>query len=831
MSSKINARRNSLLFTTALTTSLFGYYNRAEAACSNAGGTSYLCEDANSSTINLTGKNNANVSTANGFEMDVASGNGIVISGDGALSFTDNYASIITINNSSGQHGIYLNSTGDDGGTAGSINITSSSVINASGANSSTTLEKGTITALNQGSGSTNIEFSGNISANALGMYVKGSGGDISITTSVGSTIDTSSGDRAHFLSYGIKARQYGQGDLIIETNGSIFSNLIGIDGRIAEDSAGEIFITTGAGSVIESGLAGISIIGRNEGTINLVIGGEVSSTFANYSAIDINGSQSNIVIKSGAKISGDTGINTSLADASHITLEASAEVTSTAGSGGTAIEFGSQNDILTINGDVLITGSVAAGSGSDTLNINSVDLSSSTSFNAFEAVTITDSTISNGIDISNTASGSGLNINNTDSTSMTVAINNSNITSASGNGVSYYTNSGGSLSLNLRADSSINSYLAGLLVEGSTANEMTLEINGDITSTTESGIDILQTLENDFSLTIGNTSTIVGAVNGVQSHTYSTNGSATIAIDGNITGQAGIGASIISETANGSTITIGSNSSISGSTTAAYIKNVSESAASTITIDGYLTGANGAVIKDNSGANDLTINIGSQSEVRGSSNAIDLEILGTGETTFNISGEVISDSAAAIYTRNSSGTVNINVSNGGSISGTKAVSSDNDNVAFNITLDGTLGEVSVTGDETAIEFGSQADNLTIIGDVVISGNIDAGEGYDTITLGDANLTFTGEDSLLNNFESLYLTGSNLITGTFDYSELNVTQAADSTLYVTGNVIVNDLVVSSVINLGDNADSNITADSVTIDSGGKLKGNGTLTNC
>src|SRR6266513_274281 len=87
--------KNRLLVSTAMVGAVFGYGRQAYAACVNSGGTTYLCSGANAAaqTVNA---NEAAVSTAAGFGVNTAVGNAITITGDGALSFTDTHASVIT---------------------------------------------------------------------------------------------------------------------------------------------------------------------------------------------------------------------------------------------------------------------------------------------------------------------------------------------------------------------------------------------------------------------------------------------------------------------------------------------------------------------------------------------------------------------------------------------------------------------------------------------------------------------------------------------------------------------------------------------------------------
>src|SRR5690242_2813687 len=107
-------RRRALLSSTMLMAAAVGYGRRAYAACVNSGGSTYQCSGASGAqTINA---NNPAVSTLPGFSVTTG-GNGITITGDGALSYTDTNASPLT----AGGTALNMYSLGDFAGTPGSI--------------------------------------------------------------------------------------------------------------------------------------------------------------------------------------------------------------------------------------------------------------------------------------------------------------------------------------------------------------------------------------------------------------------------------------------------------------------------------------------------------------------------------------------------------------------------------------------------------------------------------------------------------------------------------------------------------------------------------------
>ena len=386
--------KNKLLFTTALTTSIFSYH-RSQAACSGSSGT-YSCSGSNSSALTVSA-DDATISTVSGFGVSLSAGSSdaITISGDGAISFTDNNASSITNEAAVDDvKGIDIRSTGDTTNT-GSVNVNINSDITATISNNATYDDDydaiGLLVRNIDSSGDININLSGNITADDGGIDVSGgsTASSIFITVSADSLINTSA-TGSDSGSEGILTSNGSGANTTLDIAGDISANDYGIKAT-AGNGSGDMLITTRATSSITSNDEGIRV--NNQGsstTLNLF--GDITST---NSAIDIDAQASGaqVTINGGSTISGDIGVQSHASSAMDLTLSG-LNGSSVSLTGSTkAVEFGDETNSLTIVGNVTIDGGVYGGSGTDTLTLNNANLTlanSDSDFLNFETITIT---------------------------------------------------------------------------------------------------------------------------------------------------------------------------------------------------------------------------------------------------------------------------------------------------------------------------------------------------------------------------------------------------------------------------------------------------------
>ncbi len=159
-----------------------------------------------------------------------------------------------------------------------------------------------------------------------------------------------------------------------------------------------------------------------------------------------------------------------------------------------------------------------------------------------------------------------------------------------------------------------------------------------------------------------------------------------------------------------------------------------------------------------------------------------------------------------------------VRVENGGSISGNTAMFFGYDTQAT-VILDGRESAISIAGDNEnegrAIRFGNQNDNLRIFGDVTINGDVNFGNGADTLVLDGANLTLS-DDSQFLNFEEVE-TNSSVINGNLNLGNANITPEDNSDLKINGELTANSIILANGASLSGNASLNTN---VIVNSGG-----------
>jgi len=263
MKSKSLFRRHLALTTILTVAPFFGYGRQAHAACVPVapGSSTILCTGANLATVGAINVDNANVSTAPGFSVD-AGGDGVLVSGNGHIRFTDDNASIIK--GGASASGIYARSNGAAGADPVAITIST---------NGDVTGGRNGIKAMNYGGGDITITANGKIAAtdgDGIYAYNAGTNGRVIVTTGVGSDV---SGKKD-----GIDVRDFGSGDTEIIANGKVTGTLG--DGIVAHNTpeGGNLTITTGAGSEVSGGDRGIEANNFGRGSdLGITVDGMVS--------------------------------------------------------------------------------------------------------------------------------------------------------------------------------------------------------------------------------------------------------------------------------------------------------------------------------------------------------------------------------------------------------------------------------------------------------------------------------------------------------------------------------------------------------------------------
>ena len=167
----------------------------------------------------------------------------------------------------------------------------------------------------------------------------------------------------------------------------------------------------------------------------------------------------------------------------------------------------------------------------------------------------------------------------------------------------------------------------------------------------------------------------------------------------------------------------------------------------------------------------------------------------------------------------------NINISGTNNINGHLKL---NQTSATNLNLDGTSSAITIASSgANAIILGSENDSVEFSGDVNITGNVDGGAGDDSLIFNDTNLTLNNGEFI--NFEAVEVYGYNQLTGIFDFSGLDVTQADGSTFLINGSIFADSFTVGEGSTLSGNS---TIASKLIVDNGGIISpGNsiGTIT--
>jgi uncharacterized protein with beta-barrel porin domain len=716
-------RRRVLLSGTMLVATAVGYGRRAYAACVNSGGSTYQCSGVNVTTQTINA-NNVSVSTVSGFSV-ATGGNGITITGDGALSYTDTNASPLT----AGADALDVVSHGDFAGTPGGISINTNGALNGGGG----------IFALNYGTGAVTVTAKGNVTgAGGYGTgygifalngdrYGHNSGTDLSVATGAGTTV---SGLR------GIDARNYGHGALTIIANG----NVTGTDtiftigsGISAQNYGTALSVTTGAGTTVRGNTRGIEARNYGTGALTITANGDVTGT--RFEGISAKNYGSALSVTTGGRTTvsgGSDGIYASNRGSAALTITANGNVTGTTGDGIRASQgFGATALTVTTATGTTVSGGnygIAAGSyghGVLTITANGDVSGNSSGIGANTAFGATGLTVTTGA--STTVSGGrfGIYARNRGTGAVTVTAN-GDVTGTSGTGIGIFARnfaSGTDLNVTTGAGTTVSGGNTGIFALNNGTGTLTVTANGDVTGTSGAGISATNGYgATSLTVTTAAGTTVSGGTRGIYARNQGT-GAITITANGNVTGTSGDG--LYARSGGGPLAITVAAAGIVTSTGAAAIET--KGAAATVTVAGTVNGGAGGAVKfDQTGAfaNRLDLVTGAviNGNVLGGTGIDTLGLSGSGSGGFNV-GQLSSFEAGA---KTGGGTWTLTGANAGITAfsvgaGTLAVNGSLGNAAFTVsggTLGGTgtVGNTLVSGGTFAPGSGTPGSSMTVNG-------------------------------------------------------------------------------------------------------------------
>jgi len=767
--------RNRLALTTILAAAPFiGYGRQTYAACVGSPSPTFICSGANNTTQTIN-TDDADVSTVSGFSVVTAAGNAIEIKANGDLRFTDGNAS--TINGA--VDGLYMyavaNSAGNDGaitinadsnitgvrnaitaynfgsgsiditfdGTATGVNHDGMEVFNSSagedltivtGAQSSVTGQVDGIAANNEGSGDLSITANGNVSGTTHdGIYGGNKGNDLTITQGANSTVTG-----AHV---GIGAVNYGDGDVAIIANGTVYGN--SADGIFVYNSTGSAnaTVTTGAQSYVYGSENGIDVENYGAGDLKIIANGKV--TGQNYNGIHaINGSNGyNLTVETGANsdVYGyNNGIHAKNYGYGDLKVTANGQVTGQTGAGiyaynssngyNLTVITGSGSDVYGYNdgiatrnygyGDLTITanGAVTGEYGDGIYAYNS-----SNGYNV-KVTTGSNSDVygyNDGIDARNLGYGD-----------LTVTAN-GKVTGEYGRGIyAFNSSSGYNLTVITGAGSDVYGYGDALQAKNYGYGDLTVTANGAVTSGYGDGIYAYNSSNGyDAKVTTGANSDIRGYGDGIDARNFGY-GDLTITANGKVTGEYDRGIyAFNSSNGYNLTVTTGAGSDIYGYGDGIQARNYGYGDL-TITANGAVTGQYGDGINASNSNNgyDLKITTGAGSDVYGYGDGIHAEAFGSGILSITVNGTATGYNGSGVFAINVGGDDTfIKVGSGGvaqgSYAGIYAYSGIGENIE--ITNDGLVRNYSgETFDQAIITRGGETtvnNNNRLIGTVYLS--------------------------------------------------------------------------------------------------------------
>jgi len=342
-------RQRLMLSSTVLAGALGSYARQVYASCVNVGGSNFECSGTNLSTRTISAAN-ATVTTLSGFSVTTGFGNGVTITGDGALSYDDELNSSIN----AASTGLYMRSTAVP---ASSVTIDANGDIRGNSFG---------VTARNLGGGALNVTLDGDVTGTtSRGIFATNAGTDFNLTIGANGSVTGAT--------YGIFARNYGSGATSIAVNGDVTATGASGIGLFARDAAAgtAMTVTTGAGTAV-TGRYGMFLRSDGSGALTVTVGGDVTGNsddgiYARHAA----GHAINIAVgAAGRVISHGSAADDFAIETQDGATDLTVAGTLAGGSGG-AVRFDpglTLNDRLELQPGASITGAVLAGPGTDSL-------------------------------------------------------------------------------------------------------------------------------------------------------------------------------------------------------------------------------------------------------------------------------------------------------------------------------------------------------------------------------------------------------------------------------------------------------------------------------
>jgi len=637
---KIGTTRKLLMTTVMASTSLVvGYGRRAYAACINTGGTNYLCSGPETTTQTIAG-NDASVTTGAGFSVNTLTGRAIHFSGNGALTFIDNSGSIIS---SPDAVGIFIHPA-DNGGTPGSITLDTDSDVHGFTAG---------INAFNYGVGVTSVTVDGDVTSDINdAIYVRNNvnGADVTITTGAGSTVQGGGG--------GIRGLSNGIGALLITANGNVTGN--SNYGIAASNTATgtNVTIETGAGTTVHGDDIGILTFNYGTGALSITADGNVTANNDKGIAARNHATSLTIETGSGTTVQGhDEGISAYNYGTGATLITVDGDVTSVNRDGIYAYNSATTTNLTveTAAGTTIQSNTIGIRAGSQSSGAMSITMdgdvmSGTRGIVAYTGAAVAGVTIGTGAGSSIQANGVGIFADNDGVGALSITVD-GDLTSATDNAISANNASSTTdITIETGAGSAVQGNTVGIQAFNYGTGATSITVNGDVTGTTDRGIYAYgDASTTNMTIETGVGSDVEGNTIGIRANNLGS-GATTVTMNGDVTGNGAQGL-LIDNSANGTTMTVetGAGSSVQGTNFGIRADNKGTGATS-VTVDGNVTGAQAVFVQNRLAGTDVTLETGAGSNVQGVARGIFANNNGTGSISVTVDGDVSASAGRGIY-------------------------------------------------------------------------------------------------------------------------------------------------------------------------------------
>lgn len=452
-------------------------------------------------------------------------GSGLTITAAAGSDISGGDEGIDVVNKGSGD--LKITANGDvDGANDGILAYNSSSggdLTVITGAQSFVTAGNNGIDARNFGFGDLNVTTNGYASGGNDGIYAYNSsnGADLTVITGAASVIKGEN-------NYGIQAVNFGNGDLAVTANGSVYG--YGADGIFAnnDSNGGAITVATGAGSYVYGYQNGIRAVNQGSGDVEVIANGDVTGYSEN--GIDVynsaNGANLKVTTGPGSYVYGyENGIGVTNLGSGTVEITANGDITGHNGNGIDAYNSADGTNLKVTTGAGTYVYGLVNGINITNLGSGAVEITTNgdvtgqnrNGIDTYNSVNGTDLKITTGPGTYVYGNERGINATNLGSGNVDITANGA-VTGQNEDGISAYNSANGA---NLKITTGAGSYIYGnqngVTVTNLGSGDVDITANGAVTGDNEDGIRAYNSANGvDLKIATGAGAYVYGYENGI---------------------------------------------------------------------------------------------------------------------------------------------------------------------------------------------------------------------------------------------------------------------------------------------------------------------------